>query len=251
MNDDKDTIDTDPTNQDNPQIEQPSEGDDSDTAPSEGQPTGDKEDELILGKFKSDEEVRSAYKELESKLGNYKTVEEKAKAFDRLIRQKSTPTPVTRPQLSQFVTDEGTIDVQGYDNAMAEYEDKKDQFLSNSSNRSAQEASDAIRAERDFPFIATNQRAQKLAYSLYASGETGSLYEAVKEVAEMRNETSTTAKQAGAKEKEREIAKKVRGKTQGAGSKNTSGVITPETFASMTREEKRAYINKLASQNED
>jgi len=248
--DEKDNVDTDPTNQDNTQPEQSAEDDNSDNAPSEAQPTDDKEEELILGKFKNDEELQNAYKSLESKLGNYREVEEKAKAFDRLARQKSTPTPVNRPQLSQFVTDDGSIDVRGYDEAMAKYESQKDQFQASSSQRSAQESSDAVRAERDYPFIATDTKAQKMAYALYQSGEVGSLYEAVKEVAEMRNETSTTAKQAGAKEKEREIAKKVRSKTEGGNASGSTGVITQENWNILSTEQKKTLVNKWASGQE-
>lgn len=242
--DKEETVDTDLTNQDDAQIEQSADDEQSDITPSE-QSDEDKEEKLYAGKFKSDEELEKAYKELEKKLGGHTEIEEKAKAFDRLVRQRQTPAPVSKPRLSSFVDENGQIDVQAYDEATDKYEAQKDHFNQQSSQRSAQDASDAIRAERDYPFIAEDKRAQKLAYALYSSGETGSLYEAVAEVADMRENDTVTAKKTGAKEKEREIAKKLRSKTEGAGGKTGGGEVSLESFAKFSLSEKKAYLDSM------
>ena len=242
--DGEDKDDTDLTNQDGSQDEQSDEDDNSSITPSE-QSDEDTEERLYAGKFKSPEDMEKSYQELEKKLGGHAEIEEKARAFDRLSKQRQTPAPVARPKLSDFVDKEGWIDVKGFDEATEKYEAQKDQFTRNSSQRSAQDASDAIRAERDYPFIATDKKAQKLAHALYSAGEVGSLYEAVKEVAEMRENISVTGKQTGAKEKEREIAKKIRSKTEGANGKTGGGDVSPEVFAKWSLAEKKAYIERM------
>jgi len=247
--DNEENVDTQLATEDNAQEVQVDDTESASSTPEEKQVTSETE-RIYAGKFKSADDLEKSYKELESKLGNHKELEDKARAYEKLSRQQSIPTPLVTPRLSQFVGADGTIDVQAYDNAMEQYNQAVVQTTQFTASRSARIESDAIRAEKDFPFIATDEKAQRAAHALFTSGEVGSLYEAVKEVSELRQAEREQSIAEGAKAKEKELAQKVRSQTERSSAKAGGGNISPETFASMSLEEKRAYINNMVSSHQ-
>jgi hypothetical protein len=213
------------------------ETDNSSSSPSEEDGAEDTEvEKLLAGKYKSAEELERAYKELESKLGNYKTIEEKAAAFDHLSKMQNSVSAPKMPSAADFVSADGSVDWVGY-NAFIQTQARLE------AQRAVQEQIDVDKAERDYPYLATDKKAAGFVVNAYRNGEYRSIYEAAKAFDELRLSASSEAKKAGAQEKEREIAQKVRSGSERASARsNEESGLTVESFSKLSLEEKRKII---------
>lgn len=215
---------------------------DTTTGDSDGSQQAEQDTEtLYAGKYKSPEDLATAYKELETKLGNYKTVEEKARAFDELSIANALKTTQAPPKTAQdFVSTDGTVDWTGYNDYV-----QKNTIAQ--ATRIAREQIDVERAERDFSYLATDQDAADAVMALYRSGRVPTVYEAAKRIDNMRQGGVATARKEGAQEKEREIASKVKGQTTRASARTSEDTgLTLESFSKLSLDEKRKVVDSFA-----
>jgi hypothetical protein len=237
---DEDTLDSGAATSEETQDTAADTADDGSSTEDGSQETGDQGEQLLAGKYKTQEDLEKGYIELASKLGNHATLEEKARAFDELslasIRQ-SAPAPKTA---QDFVSADGSVDWVGYNDYMV----KNQSALA---SRAAREQIDIERAERDFGYLTSDKEAADTVMALYSSGRVRSIYEGAQRLDRLRQGEVATARKEGAQEKEREIASKVKGQTERASAKASEGGLTVESFGKLSLEEKRKIVQGFAS----
>lgn len=219
---------------------------------SDSEDTGAETEKLYARKFRTPEELEAAYEEIQRFTGGRKELEEKARAYDQLVvRQAQTDhAPVKPPKLQDYVRDDNTIDVAGYDEAREKYDAVLVSQGTSAGSRVAREELDMERVEREFPYLLTDERAAKTVMALYRSGSARSIYAAAQEVEAMRTQTKDAGKKDAADNAKRELSRKVRGNTTGTGSRTTTGEITAESFAKLSREDQKVYVEKMFKNGE-
>jgi len=237
------SVDTDSANQDDIQEGQV-DSTEEESQSSEETTTEDSEDDDLPEQYrgKSKQEIVRMHQEAERLIGNRREVEEKARAYEQLTQARRTA-PAKAPDINQFTDQYGNVDVSAFNQAMNQYQSALIQTSQEVARKSAREELDTERIERDFPDLANDRDASESIVSMYESGRANTLYEAAKRLDKIRKSGVESGVKEGAKKKEKEITGQMRSSTEKAGAKIGEN-LSSESFASLSLEEKKAYLEK-------
>lgn len=248
--DQQDTLDTEAQEEQDDSAENESE-DQSEEQDAEGSEAEDSEQpKLYAGKFKSPEDMEKAYLEIQKFTGGRKELEAKAAAFDREVRransQAAARSQIPMPQLQQYVAQDGTIDVAGYDAHMVAWTTQQSSVLGTVANKSSQEAIDKQRAYQDFPYLYEDEEAAQMVIDRYEAGRSSSIYDAAVAVNKLLTRGSDQTVKKAEVEARHELSKKSRGNTERPNAKSTrdNGEMTEAKFSRLSQEDKQTYIKE-------
>jgi hypothetical protein len=257
MADQEDTLENQLAPDDQTPEEQDEAAEDASQSDEEGQDASDdeqtKEERLLAGKYKTVEALEAAYEEIQRFTGGRKELEEKAREYDRLVvsqARSAGATTVQMPKLSQYVLQDGSIDVARYDAHMEAWNQQIVQNAGSAASRLSNEQLDMRQAETDFPYLVTDAKAAKAVMAMYRSGGADSIYDAAVEINSLRSSGREAAEKEAIAKANHELSKKSRGTTERVTGKTSrdTGEMTEAKFAQMSPSDQKAYIERQFNQ---